>query len=81
MPKPRASLDLEGIAVSSGTTCSSSKVQPSHVFAALEISPALVRIAVRVSLGRGTGEADIKRFLAGRRKLANALSRRHSIAA
>ncbi len=43
--------DLEGIAVSSGAACSSGKVQPSHVLAAMEISPALVRGAVRVSLG------------------------------
>jgi hypothetical protein len=67
--------DLEGIAVSSGAACSSGKVQPSHVLAAMEISPALVRGAVRVSLGWGTGEADIERFLAARRRLANALCR------
>lgn len=35
--------DLEGIAVSSGPACYSGKVQPSHVLAAVEISPALVR--------------------------------------
>ena len=35
--------DLEGIVVSSATACSSGKVQPSHVLAAMEISPAFVR--------------------------------------
>lgn len=55
--------ELEGIAVSSGAACSSGKVQPAHLLAATEMSPALVRGAVRVSLGWGTGEADIERFL------------------
>jgi cysteine desulfurase len=73
--------ELEGIAVSSGAACSSGKVQPAHLLAATEMSPALVRGAVRVSLGWGTGEADIERFLAARRRLANALCRGHSIAA
>src|SRR5580704_16043715 len=45
------SFDLEGIAVSSGAACSSGKVQPSHVLAAMGVSPALTRGAVRLSLG------------------------------
>lgn len=73
--------DLEGIAVSSGAACSSGKVQPSHVLAAMGISPALLRGAVRVSLGWTTDEADIERFLAAWRKLASALSKGRSIAA
>ena len=43
--------DLEGIAVSSGAACSSGKVQPSHVLAAMGVSGPLQRGAVRVSLG------------------------------
>ena len=74
-------LDLEGIAVSSGAACSSGKVQPSHVLAAMGVSPALLRGAVRVSLGWSTDEADVARFLAAWRKLAGALSKGHSIAA
>jgi cysteine desulfurase len=73
--------DLEGIAVSSGAACSSGKVQPSHVLAAMGVSPALTRGAVRVSLGWATTEADIARFLAAWRKLATALSKGRSIAA
>jgi cysteine desulfurase len=73
--------DLEGIAVSSGAACSSGKVQPSHVLAAMGVSPALLRGAVRVSLGWATTEADVERFLAAWRKLAKALSKGHSIAA
>jgi cysteine desulfurase len=67
--------DLEGVAVSSGAACSSGKVQPSHVLAAMGISPSLLRGAVRVSLGWTTTEADIKRFLDAWRKLASALSK------
>jgi cysteine desulfurase len=66
--------DLEGIAVSSGAACSSGKVQPSHVLAAMGVVPAL-RGAVRVSLGWSTTEADIERFLGAWRKLASALSK------
>jgi cysteine desulfurase len=74
-------LDLEGIAVSSGAACSSGKVQPSHVLAAMGVAPALLRGAVRVSLGWTTNAADVERFLAAWRKLAKALSKGHSIAA
>ncbi len=69
------SFDLEGIAVSSGAACSSGKVQPSHVLAAMGVSPALTRGAVRLSLGWATIETDIERFLGAWRKLATALSK------
>ena len=67
--------DLEGVAVSSGAACSSGKVQPSHVLAAMAVSPALQRGAVRASLGRTTTEADVERFHGAWRKLATALSK------
>lgn len=73
--------DLEGVAVSSGAACSSGKVQPSHVLAAMGVAPALTRGAVRVSLGHGTTEADIDRFLSAWRKLSTALSKGHGVAA
>ncbi len=68
-------LDLEGVAVSAGAACSSGKVQSSHVLAAMGVSPALARAAVRVSLGWTTTQADIERFLNAWRKLASALSK------
>ena len=43
--------DLNGIAVSSGSACSSGKVQASHVLAAMGVEPTLAQGAVRVSLG------------------------------
>ncbi len=67
--------DLEGVAVSSGAACSSGRVQPSHVLAAMGVSPAVASGAVRVSLGWATAEADIDRFLGAWRKLASALSK------
>ena len=74
--------DLDGVAVSSGAACSSGKVQPSHVLAAMGVSSALLRGAVRVSLGWTTTEAEVDRFLDAWRKLASALSKgRQGIAA
>jgi len=68
-------LDLEGVAVSSGAACSSGKVQPSHVLAAMGVSPALLRGAVRVSLGWTTTKVDVERFLNAWRKVSGALSK------
>jgi cysteine desulfurase len=74
--------DLEGVAVSSGAACSSGKVQPSHVLAAMGVPPPLLHGAVRVSLGWTSTEADVERFLDAWRKLTTALSkRRHGMAA
>lgn len=73
--------DLAGIAVSSGAACSSGKVAPSHVLAAMGVPEALARGAIRVSLGYATTEQDISAFLAAWAKLAAALYRERGIAA
>jgi cysteine desulfurase len=65
--------DLEGIAVSSGSACSSGKVQPSHVLEAMGFGPEPARGAVRLSLGWSTTEADIDCCLEAWRKLVSAL--------
>ena len=65
--------DLEGIAVSSGSACSSGKVQPSHVLQAMGFDPELAKGAVRLSLGWSTTDADIDRCLKAWRKLSSAL--------
>ncbi|QOC90988.1 cysteine desulfurase family protein [Micromonospora craniellae] len=54
-------LDRRGFAVSSGSSCTSSTLRPSHV---LEAMGALSHGNVRVSLHRNTTEADVERFLA-----------------
>ncbi len=56
--------DLAGFAVSSGSACSSGKVERSHVLAAMAVSPGLSEGAIRVSTGWNTEEEDIERFLA-----------------
>jgi cysteine desulfurase len=66
--------DLDGVAVSSGAACSSGKVAPSHVLAAMGIAPELARGAIRISLGAATTEADIDRLLQVWQKLAQSLS-------
>ncbi len=74
--------DLNGVAVSSGAACSSGKVQASHVLAAMDVSPELVRGGVRVSFGWTTTESDVDRFLDAWIKVARALLReRRGIAA
>jgi cysteine desulfurase len=52
-------LDLAGVAVSSGAACSSGKIQPSHVLAAMGFGPALAKSAIRVSLGHSTTESEV----------------------
>ncbi len=73
--------DLEGVAVSSGAACSSGKVTPSHVLAAMGVSAPLARGAVRVSLGPATTESEVDRFLEAWRKLFQSLTVRRDIAA
>jgi cysteine desulfurase len=65
--------DLAGIAVSSGSACSSGKVQPSHVLAAMGLGRDLAQGAVRLSLGWSTSQTDIDMTLEAWRKLANTL--------
>ena len=67
--------DLEGIAVSSGAACSSGKVAPSHVLAAMGVPPALALGAVRVSLGPTTTQDEVDFFLKAWRKLVMGLSK------
>lgn len=55
--------DLAGISVSAGSACSSGSMKPSRVLLAMGIPEEVAQSVVRVSLGQGTGEADIGRFL------------------
>ena len=57
------SLDLEGIAASTGSACSSHDLESSHVLSALGVDPMLARSSLRLSLGRGTTEEDVERVL------------------
>lgn len=66
-------LDLEGVAVSSGAACSSGKVQPSHVLAAMGVPEDLARGAIRVSLGPTSTESEAERFLGAWNKVLKPL--------
>jgi cysteine desulfurase len=56
-------LDLDGVMVSAGAACSSGKVGPSHVLAAMGLPPDVRSSTIRVSLGWSTTEAEIDRFI------------------
>ncbi len=56
-------LDLEGIAISSGSACSSGTVKPSHVLTAMGISEQEAGCALRVSLGWNTIPQDVEDFI------------------
>jgi cysteine desulfurase len=61
--------DLEGIAVSSGSACSSGKVAKSHVLSAMGVALEISRAAIRVSLGWDTTSEHIHHFIAVWRKI------------
>ncbi len=54
-------LDLDGVAVSAGSACTSGALEPSHVIAALGIDPRWHQGVIRFSLGAGTADAEIER--------------------
>lgn len=54
-------LDLQGVAVSTGSACSSGAVEPSHVLRAMGVPEGRLRSALRISLGWGTSEDDVAR--------------------
>jgi cysteine desulfurase len=68
-------LDLAGVALSSGSACSSGKVRRSHVLDAMGVAPALAESALRVSMGRETAAEHVKSFAAAYEKTLAALHR------
>jgi cysteine desulfurase len=57
-------LDLEGIAVSTGSACSSGTLEPSHVLMAMGLSSRRVQSSIRFSLGPGTTSVEMDRVVA-----------------
>jgi cysteine desulfurase len=53
-------LDLEGLACSTGSACTTGSMEPSHVLTAMGYPPAEARGALRFSLGRGTSDEDVE---------------------
>jgi cysteine desulfurase len=56
-------LDLDGISVSSGSACSSGRVNQSHVLSAMGVSQDLAECALRVSIGHQTTSEESQHFL------------------
>ncbi len=52
-------LDLAGVAVSSGSACTSADLSPSHVLLAMGVPPAVAQGSIRFGLGRENSEADV----------------------
>jgi cysteine desulfurase len=57
-------LDLEGIAVSSGSACSSGTLEPSHVLKAMGLPAHRTQNSIRFSLGAANTEDDVERVAA-----------------
>lgn len=66
---PVIALDLDGAMVSSGSSCSSGKLAPSHVLSAMGVSPDLARHAIRVSFGWNSVLEDADAVIASLLKL------------
>jgi cysteine desulfurase len=73
--------DLAGVALSSGAACSSGKVSPSHVLAAMGVEESLAKSALRISFGRETTESEVESLLNAWRKLVPSLSKSRSTTA
>ncbi len=57
------SLDLVGVAVSTGSACTSGSLKPSHVLMAMGVAPEIAQGSIRFSLGKGTRTEDITHVL------------------
>jgi cysteine desulfurase len=57
------SLDMVGIAASTGSACTSSSLEPSHVLLAIGLTHELAHGSLRISMGRWTKEKDIDALL------------------
>jgi cysteine desulfurase len=65
--------DLEGYAISSGSACSSGKVETSHVLTAMGASKKEADSSIRVSLSMGQEKSDIEAFIRCWKKIFNRL--------
>ncbi len=67
--------DLEGVAISAGSACSSGKVGASHVVEAMGVEADFARGAIRLSFGLDTSVSDLERVVAVARRVIGRLAR------
>lgn len=72
-------LDLAGVALSSGSACSSGKVRRSHVLAAMGVAPGLAACALRASFGWNSSEADVAAATAALRQILGRIGRKPAL--
>ena len=70
------SFDLDGIAVSNGSACSSGSVQPSHVLTAMNADDDAARGALRISMGWNTAQSDLDAFIESWQKIVQRLEKK-----
>jgi cysteine desulfurase len=56
-------LDMNGVAASSGSACTSGSMEPSHVLTAMGVPPEVARSSLRLTVGRDNTEAQIDHVL------------------
>ncbi len=56
-------LDMEGIAISTGSACSSGSLEPSHVLSAMGVSPEVSHGSLRITFGKENSLEDVSRLL------------------
>ena len=66
-------MDIEGVAVSTGSACGSGSEKPSHVLTAIGLSPKEARGSIRLTLGRMTTQSDVDEAAAVLQKTVDAL--------
>jgi cysteine desulfurase len=69
-------LDLDGIAVSNGSACSSGRVEPSHVLKAMNLPTEHASGAIRISTGWDSSTQDIENFLKSWDKIASRMNKK-----
>jgi len=72
-------LDLEGIAVSTGSACSSGSLDPSHVLLATGATPELAHGSIRFSFGRDTNKQEIDYVIEKTIKIINKLRKMSTV--
>ncbi len=68
--------DLDGIALSSGSACSSGKVGSSHVLSAMDVTENAAQSAIRVSIGWNTTTEDTDKFIAAFERIAKRVAQK-----